>query len=206
MIEIHRLCDQAPKSAFATLIVGLASVLAFSCALAAPASAPQGSTSIPEYRISPSDLLAISVWKEPDLQLEVSVRPDGGISIPLAGNVAAAGQTPAELQDRIKEQLEEYIPDPVVTVNVKEINGLKIYISGQVTKPGEYLVERYIDVMQAITLAGGLGAFANDSKIRILRRINGKEVVFNFNYGKVERGRHLEQNILLLPGDTVIVP
>ncbi len=135
----------------------------------------------------------------------MSVRPDGGISIPLAGNVAAAGQTPAELQDRIKEQLEEYIPDPVVTVNVKEINGLKIYISGQVTKPGEYLVERYIDVMQAITLAGGLGAFANDSKIRILRRINGKEVVFNFNYGQVERGRHLEQNILLLPGDTVIV-
>lgn len=170
-------------------------------------AAPHGwSAGMPDYRISPEDLLEISVWKEEDLQKEVIVRPDGGISFPLAGNVQAAGLTPHELERAISQGLQEFIPDAVVTVSVQEIRGLRIYVSGNVTSPGQYTVGRYVDVLQAITLAGGLTPFADRNGIRVIRRKDGGEQVFKFNYGQVQKGVKLEQNILLQPDDVVVVP
>lgn len=158
------------------------------------------------YQISAEDLLEISVWREPELQKEVIVRPDGGISFPLVGDIRAAGRTPEELADAMEEQLEVYIPDAVVTVSVLELRGLRIYVSGNVENPGQYTVGRYVDVLQAIALAGGLTPFADASDIRVIRRVNGGERVFEFNYREVQRGRNLKQNIRLEPDDVVVVP
>jgi polysaccharide export outer membrane protein len=170
------------------------------------ASAALGQENLPAYRISAEDVLEISVWKEPDLQKQVIVRPDGGISFPLVGDTIAAGLTPTQLEERIAERLHTYIPDAVVTVSVIELRGLRIYVSGNVVNPGQYTVGRYVDVLQAITLAGGLNAFADTNDIRIIRRQNGREKIFEFNYRQVERGRNLDQNILLESDDVVVVP
>ena len=159
-----------------------------------------------DYKISSEDILEISVWKEEDLQRTVTVRPDGGITMPLIGSVHAAGLTTEELQQVLTTKIDAYIPDPVVTVSVAEVRGFKIYVSGEVANPGEYLIGRYVDVLQAITMAGGLTPFAKRSDIRILRREEGKEAMFYFNYNQVQKGKRLEQNILLQPGDTVIAP
>jgi polysaccharide biosynthesis/export protein len=161
---------------------------------------------LPDYRISPEDVLDISVWREDDLQGQVIVRPDGGISFPLVGDIRAAGKSPAELQAEITQRLEAYIPDAVVTVSVAEIRGLRIYVSGRVQNPGQYTVGRYVDVLQAISLAGGLTPFADERSISVIRRENGREVVYRFNYREVQRGRNLKQNILLQPDDVVVVP
>lgn len=159
-----------------------------------------------EYEIGPEDVLEISVWKEKDLQREVLVRPDGWLTFPLVGNVKAAGKTAQELEQEIRLRLRKYIPDPVVTVSVLKIQGLKIFVIGRVEKPGEYMVGRYVDVLQALTLAGGLTPFAKESEIKILRKQGDKEVVIPFDYGAVKRGRQLDQNITLKSGDTIIVP
>jgi polysaccharide export outer membrane protein len=159
-----------------------------------------------EYRIGPEDVLEISVWKEEDLQREVLVRPDGKISFPLAGDIKAAGHTPEEIQQLITQKIQRYIPEPVVTVTVKQIGGNKIYVIGQVQQPGAYVVGRYMDVMQALTMAGGLTEFAKEGHIRVLRRKGGEEIVMPFEYDDVKKGRKLEQNIILKGGDTVVVP
>lgn len=159
-----------------------------------------------EYRIGPEDVLEVSVWKEEDLQREVLVRPDGKISFPLAGDIKAAGHTPEEVQQLITQKIQRYIPEPVVTVTVKQIGGNKIYVIGQVQQPGAYVVGRYMDVMQALTMAGGLTEFAKEGDIRVLRRKGGEEIVMPFEYDDVKKGRKLEQNIILKGGDTVVVP
>lgn len=158
------------------------------------------------YRINAEDLLEVSVWKEEDLQKTVIVRPDGGITLPLIGNVQAAGKTTQELQETLTSKLDEFIPDPVVTVSVAEIRGYKIYITGEVANPGQYLIGSYVDVLQALTMAGGITPFADRSDIRILRRIGSAESIHRFNYNQVQKGRRLEQNIVLRAGDTIIVP
>src|SRR5690606_28119668 len=127
------------------------------------------------YEIGPEDLLEISVWREKDLQREVLVRPDGWITFPLVGPILAAGKTTQQLQAEITERLQKYIPNPVVTVTVQKIQGLKVFVLGRVEKPGEYVVGRYVDVLQALSLAGGLTPFANADEIKILRRENGRE-------------------------------
>ena len=159
-----------------------------------------------EYHISAEDVLQISVWKEEGLEKTVVVRPDGGVSFPLAGDVPAAGKTPAELETEIATRLQRFIPDAVVTVSVMELKGLRIYVSGKVKNPGQFTVGRYVDVLQALTLAGGLTPYANDSGIKILRREGGKEVVYEFNYGDVRDGKNLKQNIVLQTDDVVVVP
>jgi polysaccharide export outer membrane protein len=161
---------------------------------------------VQEYTISAEDVLEVSVWKEADLQREVVVRPDGGITFPLVGEMEAAGKTPRQLELDITQRLEAYIPDAVVTVSVIQLRGLRIYVTGKVRSPGQYEVGRYIDILQAITLAGGLTPFADDSDIRVLRREDGRETVFKFNYGQVEKGKNLEQNIVLQADDIVVVP
>jgi len=159
-----------------------------------------------EYRIGPEDVLDISVWKEEDLQKQVLVRPDGGISFPLAGELQAGGQTAQELQAEITKRIQKYIPDAVVTVSVVKIAGLRIYVLGKVKNPGEFTVGRYLDVMQALTLAGGVTPYADEDDIKIVRREGDKEVTFHFDYSEVKNGKNLGQNILLKTGDIVVVP
>ena len=159
-----------------------------------------------EYSIGPEDVLEISVWREEDLQREVLVRPDGKISFPLAGDVQAAGETAEQVQRTITDKLKRYLSDPVVTVTVSTVGGNKIYVIGQVQNPGAYVIGRYVDVLQALTIAGGLTPFASENKIKILRRVEGKEIVLPFRYADVKKGKNIQQNIILKEGDTVVVP
>lgn len=159
-----------------------------------------------EYRVQPGDVLQISVWKETDLQAEVLVRPDGGISFPLAGDLHVEGMSIAQLTQALTERIQKYIPDPVVTVATKTIGGNHVYVVGKVNRPGDYPFSRPIDVMQALSMAGGATPFASLSDIRILRRDNGKQQSIRFNYNKVEDGKALDSNIELRSGDTVVVP
>jgi polysaccharide export outer membrane protein len=159
------------------------------------------------YIVQPGDVLTISVWKEKDLQGEVAVRPDGGLNFPLVGEIVAAGKTVEQLKTDIATKLAKYVPDPVVTVMVKQVLGNKIFVIGKVNRPGEILVNRNMDVMQALTMAGGPNPYAAVNNIKILRRgANGEQITFRFKYSQVEKGENLEQNIILQGGDTVIVP
>jgi polysaccharide biosynthesis/export protein len=159
-----------------------------------------------DYKIGPEDTLQIDVWKEKDLQREVLVRPDGWITFPLVGNISARGKTAQQVQDEITTRLRKYISDPDVTVSVKKVAGYKIFVMGKVGKPGEFSIGRYVDVLQALTLAGGLTPFADEGDIKILRRENGEDSVFRFDYDEVRKGKNLGQNIILQSGDTIIVP
>jgi len=166
-----------------------------------------GATTNPEdYRIGPEDVLFISVWKEEELQREVLVRPDGGISFPLAGDVQVAGKTPAEVEQEIASRIHKYIPEAVVTVSVQTVSGYTIFVDGKVKNPGKFVIGRYMDVVQAITLAGGLDTFADEDKIKVIRRQNGRQAVHKFNYTEVKRGQNLQQNIILQSGDIIVVP
>ncbi len=159
-----------------------------------------------DYRINPGDILAISVWKEPDLQSEVLVRPDGKFSFPLAGDNQAAGKSVDQVREALTEKLGKFIPDLVVSVSLVAINGNKVYVLGQVNRPGEILANPQIDVMQALSVAGGANAFAQLNDITILRRTGAGLVSIPFRYGDIEKGKRLEQNILLQAGDVVVVP
>ena len=158
------------------------------------------------YEVQPSDVLQVSVWRDPELTQQVIVRPDGAFSFPLAGEINAVGKTVEELRRELVERLGRYIPDVVVTVAVLEIKGNKIYVIGQVNTPGEFIVNPRVDVMQALSLAGGTTAFASPSEIFVLRRDNGQQRRLPFNFDAVLRGRDLEQNVLLRTGDVVVVP
>jgi polysaccharide export outer membrane protein len=168
--------------------------------------APVLAHAVDEYRVQPGDVLSISVWKEHDLQGEILVRPDGGLSFPLAGDVSADGKTTQELTDALVEKLKKFIPDPVVTVAVKTIGGNRVYVLGKVNRPGEFTFSKPVDVMQALALAGGATPFAQVNDIRILRRQAGELRALPFKYAEVERGKELGQNVLLQSGDTVVVP
>ena len=159
-----------------------------------------------DYPLGAEDVLEISVWKEEGLKKEVLVRPDGGISFPLAGDMQAAGKTPRQLQQEITQRLEKFMSDPVVSVAVLKVASNKIYVIGRVNKPGDYLAGRYVDVLQVLSMAGGLTPFAAENDIKVLRKENGKDIVFPFRYSEVKAGNNLEQNIVLKGGDVVIVP
>lgn len=159
-----------------------------------------------EYLIQPGDVLQISVWKETDLQAEVLVRPDGGLSFPLAGDLHAEGLSIPQLTKVLVERIQKFIPDPVVTVATKTIGGNHIYVVGKVNRPGDYAFSRPIDVMQALAMAGGATPFASLSDIRILRREGDRQIAIRFNYNRIEDGKSLAENIVLRSGDTVVVP
>jgi polysaccharide biosynthesis/export protein len=187
-------------------------------ALAAPPPAARTGAANPDsaYTVKPGDVLSISVWKEPDLQGPagpgggppgVLVRPDGMFSFPLAGQMDARGKTVQELQQMLTEKLRKFISDPVVTVSVQEIKGNKVYVIGQVNKPGDFVVNPRVDVMQALSMAGGTTPFASLGDIMILRRTDtGQQQALPFRYTEVVRGRNLDQNITLQAGDVVVVP
>jgi polysaccharide export outer membrane protein len=159
------------------------------------------------YLLSPGDFIEISVWKEESMQKEQTlIAPDGNITFPLAGTVMAAGKPMSALEEAIALKLADYIADPVVTVKLLQNNGHTIFVIGKVNKPGQYPANRRIDVMQALSLAGGLTVFADDNSIHVLRRVGNDVKVFPFDYKDVLDGEHLEQNILLEAGDTVTVP
>jgi polysaccharide biosynthesis/export protein len=158
------------------------------------------------YRLQPGDVVTVSVWKEQDLQREVLVRPDGALTFPLAGEIDVDGRTIEELRVSLVDRLRKYVPDPVVTVAVKAIGGNRVYVIGKVNRPGEFPFSSPVDVMQALSLAGGATPFAEVNDIVILRRDNGGQRALQFRYGDVERGKNLGQNFLLQSGDTVVVP
>jgi polysaccharide biosynthesis/export protein len=160
----------------------------------------------PGYVVQPGDVLQVAVWKETDLTADVLVRPDGGISFPLAGELPAAGHTVADLTAMLEKRIRKFEPDAVVTVVVKTASGNRVYVIGKVNRPGEFPLIGPIDVMQALSLAGGATPFADTNGIRILRRDGKRQSSIGFRYNDVERGRKLEQNILLQSGDTVVVP
>lgn len=161
----------------------------------------------PIYTVKAGDILAIAVWKEPDLTSNaVLVRPDGTFSFPLVGQVDARGKGVQELQNLVTDRLRKYIADPVVTVSVQEVRGNKVYVIGQVNKPGDFVVNPSVNVMQALSMAGGATAFASLNNIIILRRSSGGQVAVPFHYNDVIHGKELQQNLDLQAGDVVVVP
>lgn len=159
-----------------------------------------------DYLIQAGDVLNISVWHEPDLNLDVAVRPDGFISVPLIGDVKAAGKSIALLRAEVSSRLQVLMPDTAVNVSTKQLLGYKIYVIGKVNRPGEYLLNRDADVMQALSMAAGVAKFAATDRIRVLRRGSDGQQAIPFNYDEVEQGLGLEQNIVLRAGDVVVVP
>ncbi len=159
-----------------------------------------------DYKIKAADLLLVSVWKEEDLQLETIVRPDGKFSFPLAGEIRAQGRTISEVQESVTEAIKQYIPDPVVTVILRQSLGNRVFVLGQVNRPGEFPLSQDMDVLQALALGGGLATFADRKDIKILRRTENGQSSIPFNYKSAINGSDLGQNILLEPGDIVVVP
>jgi len=186
---------------FAILVIAIFSMLATGHVYAQERATPR----MP-YTINPGDLLEISIWKEPDMQRQVLVRPDGAFSFPLSGDILAEGRTVDDIRQELTNQLEAYIPDLVVTVTVAEVRGNKIFVFGQVKTPGEFIVNPRVDVIQALSIAGGVTPFAQMNNIKILRRRNGEQRIFEFRYNDIVKGQNLEQNILLEVGDIVLVP
>jgi len=158
------------------------------------------------YQIGPGDVLRISVWKEEGMQLEVLVRPDGEITFPLAGEIKAGGLTTKELSDSLVEKLKRYIPHPSVTVSVLKSVSNKIYVIGKVNRPGEFIATGYMDVLQALTMAGGLTPYADSDEIKIIRRTESGTKMKLFDYDEVISGERLDMNIILEAGDTIVVP
>jgi polysaccharide export outer membrane protein len=183
----------------------IAGLLMLSLGLTAPASAQEAPNE--PYFVQAGDTLEVSVWKEEDLQKQVLVRPDGRISFPLIGDINVAGRTINELRQEITDRLVKFIPDLTVTVTIQSINGNRIYVIGKVHSPGSFVVNPRVDVMQALSLAGGTTAFATLDDIIILRReSDGSQRAISFRYKDVARGRSLDQNVILHSGDIVVVP
>ena len=202
----------------AKLLMGIAlSILA--APLGAPAqdaaeAKPKAGTSAPqislaqdaEYKIGAQDVLRIDVWKEPEISRIAPVRPDGRISLPLINDVQAAGLTAAQLATVIADGLRKYITNPQVTVGVTEINSRRVYVTGEVTKPGAFPLLPNMTVLQALSSSGGFSQFAKLKSIYVLRTEDGKQVKHPFNYKEVVSGKKPELNIRLQPGDVIVVP
>ena len=158
------------------------------------------------YTIGPMDVLEIHVWKEPDFSRTLLVRPDGQITMPLIGDIQASGMSTLALKNLVSIKLKRFLDNPEVTVILVESNSKKFYIIGKVNLPGTYPLNYNMTVLQALSVAGGLAEWADKDSIRIIRKSGGKKVILKFDYDKAISGKNLEQNILLKPNDTVIVP
>jgi polysaccharide export outer membrane protein len=174
-------------------------------AVATEVSKPAATTD-GNYIIGPQDVLDISVWKEPEVSRVVPVRPDGKISLPLLNDVQAAGLTPAALASQITESLKKYVTNPQVTVIITTINSQRVYLLGEVTRPGAFPMIPGMTVLQAVSSGGGFTQFARTKGIYVLRNENGKQVKYPFNYKDVISGKKPEQDIALKAGDTIVVP
>jgi polysaccharide export outer membrane protein len=181
------------------------------CLAADPAPRPMSNNTSPHllgtnYIIGPGDVLDISVWKEAALTKLVIVLPDGKISFPLIGEVGAAGLTIAQLKQQLEDKLTRFVPHPNLSVAVHQVNSLQVYVIGKVNNPGRYSINTELNVLQALAIAGGLNAFAKKNKIKIFRERPEGTQIFEFRYGDVTEGKHLEQNIRLMRGDVIVVP
>jgi polysaccharide biosynthesis/export protein len=160
-----------------------------------------------EYVIGPDDVLSVVFWRDKDMTCDVVVRPDGKISLPLVNDIPAGGLTPSQLRDAIETLARRYIEEPAVTVVVKQINSRKVFITGEVEKPGPYTISGRTTVLQLISMAGGLKEYVDGKRILVMRTdANGRQTGHPFNYREVVSGKNLGQNIELRPGDTVVVP
>lgn len=159
-----------------------------------------------EFYLGPGDVLEISVWKDEALSRQVVVRPDGKISFPLIGDVVARGRTVSQLREAVEGKIKAFVPDAPVNVMVIQVGSPKVYVVGKVAKPGLYIMGEPLRVMQVLAMAGGMTPFAKKNDIIIIRKDNGGQQVYPFNYSKVADGKDLGQNIRLEPGDTVVVP
>ena len=186
------------------LLFGLGAAFA---AAAEQEARPANAAAAPaEYEIGPGDVLQIFVWKEPDLTREVTVRVDGKLTLPLVGDLDAAGRTPTECGAEIGKQLARFVATPQVTVGVYQANSNRFYIVGLVAKSGEYPLGGQTTFLQALALAGGFQQFANTDNIVIIRQQAGKQVSITVSYKKLEGGKDLAQNVTLRRGDTIVVP
>ncbi|HYN14372.1 MAG TPA: polysaccharide biosynthesis/export family protein [Terriglobales bacterium] len=167
---------------------------------------PASATDDPDYEIGPGDMLNISVWKEAELSGTVPVRPDGKVSLPLLSDVPAAGTTPTKLATTIAERLRQYLTDPRVTVIVTAANSRRIYLIGEVVRPGAIPMLPNMTVLQALSTSGGFSQFANVKKMYVLRMENGKQVKIPVNYKAAISGQAPDQNIALKSGDTIVIP
>lgn len=158
------------------------------------------------YPLGPEDVLEISVWRDEALTRQVIVRPDGYISFPLIGDIQASGRTVDALRQAIQDKIAEYVPDTPVSVLLMQVGSPKVYVVGKVNRPGMYIMGHSMTVTQALALAGGLNAFADSSNILILRDVNGSQTAIAYNYGRIASGKKLEDNIILHPRDTIVVP
>ena len=196
----------------AVLVLGLAAGLGLAATVeAAVDSAPTAGVVPPAaeaggYSVNPGDVLEISVWKEEDLQKQAVVRPDGYFSFPLTGDIRAEGRTIEDVRREVASRVARFVPDPVVSVAIMEPRGSKVYVIGQVNRPGEFPINRFVDVVQALSMAGGTTPFAQLDSIKILRREGATQIAIPFAYGDIAAGKRLQQNIVLKPGDTVLVP
>ena len=159
-----------------------------------------------KYLLGPEDVIEVSVWKEPDMTKQLVVQPDGKIYYPLVGEIRAAGKTVKQLQEEISKRLEKFVTDASVTVILLKTQYYKFYVTGKVNKPGEFLAGRPTSVLQALAMAGGLTPFASPTQIKVVRKVAGQDEVYNFDYKDVSKGNLLYQNIILQPGDTIVVP
>ena len=171
-----------------------------------PGSAPEAVKPPEDYVIGTDDLLSVSFWREKELSTDVVVRPDGKITLPLINDVYAAGLTPDQLREKVLTEAARYLEDPSPTVVVKQINSRKVFITGEVFKPGPYALTAPTSVLQLIAMAGGLQEFAQKKDIIILRHEAGRQITFTFDYASVVKRKKLQQNIFLKPGDTIVVP
>ena len=176
-------------------------------AASAPGTVPTGIAPPTDYTIGPDDVLSIVFWREKDLSAdEVVVRPDGKITLPIINDIQAAGLTPDQLRQKVSEAAARYVEDANATVIVKTINSRRVYVTGQVNKPGPYPLLTPTTVLQMLSIAGGMGDFAKKNRVVVMRTENGVTTSFKFNYKEVAEGRNLQQNIELRPGDTIVVP
>jgi polysaccharide biosynthesis/export protein len=171
-----------------------------------PQRRPARRSRCPEYTFQPGDEFQIDVWREEDMQRVVIVRPDGKFSFPLTGEVIAVNRTPAEVQAEITQKLTPYIPEVVVTITVTNLEGNRIYVIGQVQTPGHFVMNPRLNVLQALSVAGGTTPFASPNDILVVRGRGQDQKILRFRYDDISRGRNLEQNVLLEAGDVIIVP
>jgi polysaccharide export outer membrane protein len=221
--KLHLTRAQSTQNKGMRHLLGRSACIVAACSvLWAPAAARQSPTpqepakadgvSVPsaalprDYVIGPEDLLSIVFWQEPAMSTEVVVRPDGKISLPLLKDVQAAGYTPEQLTDALMKAATKYVSRPNATVIVKQINSRKVFVIGQVAKPGTFPLMGDLTVLQAIALAGGVLEYSKSANVVIVRKEEGREQRFKFNYKDVLKGKNTAQNIVLKPGDTVIVP
>ncbi len=190
------------------VVTGSRSIFGAAClGVVALFSAPSGAQSVgADYRMHAGDQLEVSVWKEVDLQRTVIIRPDGKFSFPLTGEVQASGRSPDDIRKDIENRLKAYIPEPVVTVTVTGVNGNGIYVIGQVNKPGAFIMNPQLNVLQALALAGGTTPFAKLDNIIVIRGPGGAQKSVPFRYNQVSEGKNLSENIMLEAGDVVVVP